>query len=128
MFTIMRVPEKGKAGTPVSMNATFNGSPYKVDFLDGFSICAAIDETTPSLAGTLKLQVSNNAFLDNVNNETNASATWVDYPSSTVTLTAGNTQVLWNVSYVYFEAVRIVWTRTSGQGTITPYFVAKGSA
>lgn len=128
MFTIMRLPEKGKPGTSVSMNASFNGVPWKVDYLDGFSICADIAETSASLAGTFKLQVSNNCYLDNVNNELNPAAVWTDYPSSTVTLTAGSTTAFWNVSYAYFEAVRLVWARTSGQGTVTTYFLAKGSA
>lgn len=128
MFTIMRVPEKGKPATPVSMNSSFDGTPIKVDYLDGFSICANVVETSASLAGTLKLQVSNNAYLDNVNNELNPSAVWADYPSSTVTLTSGSLAVFWNVADAYFEAVRVVWTSSSGQGTIATYVVAKGSA
>jgi hypothetical protein len=216
MYKIMRVPEKGKTPTSQSMDASFNGTPYKIDFSWGFSICAGITDSTPAdgatfaeadvnvgtnvitlashgmntglkvqfttvgtlpsplvtatdyyvisvtsgtfklatslsnalantaidltddgtgtfvidvqdvLSGTLKLQASNNAFADRTNNETRSDAIWVDIPSSSTTLTGGSTQTFWNVSEAHYEAVRIVWTRTVGQGSMDIYFVAKG--
>lgn len=126
-----RNPDKGHASTATSMNASFNGTSanrtlYLVERMKSYSICADIVETSASLAGALKLQASNNAYLDNVNNDANPNAVWVDVPSSTITLTAGSTAIMWNVTDVGYECVRVVWTRTSGQGTFTPYFLAKG--
>lgn len=126
MYKIMRIPEKGKVADAVSMNASFNGTARKVDFSHGFSICLSITETSASLDGTLKLQASNNAFKDLTNNEVRSDAIWVDIPSTSVTLNGGDDTVVWNVGDVYYEAVRIVWTRTSGQGTLLEYFIAKG--
>ena len=126
MYKIMRIPEKGKVATPQSMNASFNGNPFKIDFSWGYSICAAIDETSASLVGTLHLQASNNAFQDNVQNEVRSDAVWVDIPNTSAVLDGGDDQVFWNVSDANYEAVRIVWTRTSGQGTMSTYILAKG--
>lgn len=126
-----RVPVKGGDPTPFIMDLTTTGTAantttvYLVERLHGYSICANIIETVASLAGTLKLQASNNAFADNVSMQLNPNAVWVDIPSSTVTLTAGSTQAFWNSSQVYYEAVKIVWTHTTGAGTLTPYFLAK---
>lgn len=133
-INITRLPEKGRAASSVSMNASFNqastsstaGTVFLVERMKGFSICANIAESSASLAGTLKLQASNNAYADNVNMDGNAAAVWVDIASSSVTLTSGSTATMWNVTDAHYEAVRIVWTRTSGQGTITTYFMAKG--
>lgn len=123
---LTRVPNKGRPATAVSMNASAVLATYYVERMAGYSICASIDETTASLAGTLTLQASNNAFLDDGNNTTNPDAVWVDIASSDVTLTSGDTTTMWNVSDSYYEAVRVSWTRTTGQGTFTAYFVAKG--
>lgn len=125
MININRTPERGKTAVTQSMNASFNGAAYLVERMNIYSIIAQVLETSASLAGTLKLQVSNNAFTDNASFEENSNAVWDDLPSSSYTLTAGNDVWSWNVADVGYEAVRIVWTRTSGQGTIAPYFLAK---
>jgi len=125
MINVNRTPEKGKTATAVSMNASTNYPAYLVERMNGFSIVANVLETSASLAGTLKLQYSNNGFTDNASLEENSNAIWDDLPSSSYTLTAGSDVFSWNVSDVFYEAVRIVWTRTSGQGTIAPYFLAK---
>lgn len=129
MLRLLRVPgTKGQVPTAISMNASFNDVGYNLEHLEGFSICAAVIETVANLAGTLKLQASNNAFLDNTDNNVNPNAVWVDVPSSSVALVSGNTSVFWNVSDCFYEAVRIVWTSTSGQGNIKYYVIAKGQA
>jgi hypothetical protein len=125
-ININRDPDKGRIGTPVSMTASFNSHAYLLDRMKGYSICGQCTETVASLAGVFKLQASNNAFADNVNMDVNPNAVWVDIPSSSITLTAGSTQVFWNVTDVHYEAVRVVWTSTTGQGIFTPYFMAKG--
>lgn len=123
-MNIVRVPEKGKPATPVSMGASFNGNAYLVERMAGYSICAAITETSASLVGTLKLQASNNAFSELTSNEPNPSAVWVDIPISEQAV-SGTGTAFWECELARYEAVRIVWTRVSGDGTITPYFLAK---
>jgi hypothetical protein len=81
--------------------------------------------TATALAGTIKLQACNNAFLDNVNSNENPAAVWVDVPSSS-TAVSGATSILWNVSDVFYEAVRIAWTATTGNSTLVYYMIAKG--
>lgn len=124
MYKIMRVPEKGLVATSQSLAASFNGSPYKVDFSHGFSLCAQITDGG-SINGSFKLQASNNAFDANVNNDTRSDAIWVDIPS-TATAVTGTTAIFWNVGDCYYEAVRVVYTRTGGTGTALIYFLAKG--
>ncbi len=77
-----------------------------------------------ALTGTLKLQASNNAFADNTNNELDADAVWVDIPGSSVAVTATANQ-FWNVSDVYYKAVRVVWTRTVNGGDYVAYIYTK---
>lgn len=129
MLRLLRVPgTKGQAGTPISMNATFMDRAYNIEHLDGYSICAQVIETVASLAGTLKLQASNNAFMDNTDNQENPNAIWVDVPSTSVALTAGSTNVFWDVSSAFYEAFRVSWTRTTGSGNVTLFIIAKGQA
>ena len=124
-LNITRVPEKGHDATAYSLNASSNPVTYLVERMAGYSILANIVESLATLTGTLKLQASNNAYLDNVNMNPNPAAVWVDIPNSTVTLTGGNTTAMWNTTDVFYESVRVVWTHTGGQGTFTPYFMAK---
>lgn len=127
MQILMRVPEKGiRAGT-TSMGASFNGTPTKVDVLEGYSICASVVDAGADLVGTLKIQVANNVFANNTSNELTSYAVWIDLPGSEVALDGGNDSVIWNVSEVFYEAFRLVWTRTSGSGTIEMYIIGKGN-
>lgn len=121
---VTRVPEKGHDAPIVSMNSSFNGTPYLLERMAGFSILAAVTQTSGTLAGTLKLQSSNNAFADNVNMDSNANAVWVDIPNSSVAV-SGSANVMWNTTDVFYESVRVVYTSSTGQGTFVPYFVAK---
>lgn len=121
----MRVVDRVDTG--LSMTTSFNGTAIGVDHLEGLSVCIAVTETSASLAGTLKLQASNNAFLDtNSNNTVDPNAVWVDISGSSVALTAGSGNYMFNVSEIYYRAVRIVWTSTSGEGTAIAYWHGKG--
>lgn len=124
-LNLVRVPEKGHAATSYPLTASSTPVTYLVERMVGYSILANIVETVASLAGTLILQASNNAWLDNVNMDVNPAAVWVDIPNSTVTLTSGNTTAMWNTTDVFYETVRVKWTHSTGDGTFTPYFLAK---
>ncbi len=105
----------------VDLSATGVSVAQAVDNIEGYSICASWDGGV----GTLELEASNNAFLDNVNNNENPSATWVTITGSSVAISGAGTQ-FWNVSDVYYRAFRIKYTSTSGTGTLTAYVFCKG--
>lgn len=107
------------------MIASFNGLAYHMEYLDGYSICAVWTGGD----GTLKLQASNDAFVNNVtgpNNNENPNATWVDITGSSVLVSGAGSQ-FWNVSDVYYKAFRLVFTvGTPTAGDFTAHIHAKG--
>lgn len=70
---------------------------------------------TGSPVGTLKLQAANNL----------ASPTWVDIADSSQAISAAGSFV-WNINYVGFTTFRLVYTFTSGTGTLSALVCAKG--
>lgn len=126
----MRVAFRRNAGgatdsTPFTYAATTNGAAFGIDHMVGYSITAAVVETVATLAGTLKIQASNNAFADNVNNNEAADAVWVDVSGSSQNV-SGSGNFLWNVADAEYRAFRLVWTKTTGTGTFDIQIVAKG--
>lgn len=109
----------------LSLNASINGPAFGIERLEGFSMAASWTQTSGSLAGTFKIQVSNDAFLNNVNENENPNAQWDDISGSAV-LASGAGQQMWNVSQAFYKAARIVWTSTSGQGVATVKYHGKG--
>lgn len=107
----------------LSMNVSTNGTAFRLDHMDGFSLQASWTESVAALAGTLDLQVSNNAY--DSNNEVNPSAQWDDFAGSAVAVSGSGT-FIWNVDPAMFKAVRIRWVRTSGQGSVVTNYWAKG--
>ncbi len=110
--------------TAPAQATSLNFQPYNTDYLQGYSMIVSIANQS-SLNGTLKIQVSNNAFLDNVNNNLDPNAVWDDLPGSTNTITTNGT-VSYNVSDVQYGAFRLVYTRTAGTADFTVYVRAKG--
>jgi len=108
----------------ISLGATFNSAPIHLENLEGYSICL-VWAGGGSPVGSLKLQASNNAFLNNVNNNVNPDATWVDITGSTYAVSADGTY-FWNVADCYYNSVRYVYTRTSGTATGSGFIWAKG--
>lgn len=124
----MRVVSRRNTGdntSPISMNATFNGAAFGLDHMTGYSVIARALETSATLGGTLKLQCSNNAFTNNVNNTEASDAIWVDISGSTQNV-SGTGNFAWNVDAAFYKAMRVVWTRTSGEGTADIHIHAKG--
>lgn len=114
----------GKRSDSVSMAASFNGAAMGIEFVDGYSICASWTDAG-SLAGSLKLQASNNPFTDNVNMTPASDAVWVDIPGSTIAVSGVGSQ-FWNVADAKYSGYRIVWTRSGGSGTLSAYHLIKG--
>lgn len=125
---IVRKPERGGTPADLDMSASFNSQPYSVENLSHGSI-QAIWATVTAPVGTFKLQVSNNAFKNNVgtddSNNWNTGATWEDMPGSSVDAGGAAGHHMWELWKCGYEAIRIVYTRTSGSGTANLLFIAK---
>lgn len=92
--------------------ASITSAAIGVNHVIGFSASIVC---TGSPVGTFKLQASN----DDVNEYANVSASsWEDINGSEISIAAADT-VLWNHWHVYFRWFRVVYTKTSGTGTIT---------
>jgi len=116
-----------RTDSAVSMDASGNGAAMRITYIDGYSVVVAITRATGTLAGDFTLQLSNDAFLDNVNNNANSAATWVTVSSSSQAVSTTTTaSIYWNIPDANYDAYRIVWTRTSGTGSYTAYHLAKG--
>lgn len=109
----------------IEMAASANSDPVAVDHMNGYSICASWTESVASLVGELKLQASNNAFTHQDLQVADASAVWSNVPASDYPV-SGAGSYCWNVSDVQYKAFRLVWTRTSGEGTLTGHIQIKG--
>lgn len=93
-----------------SLSASYTSNPQQTINMFGYSIQAVF---TGSPNGAFKLQAS----LDGAN--------WDDIADSSESVTeAGN--IVWNVSSVQYPQVRVVYTRSSGTGSLSLYFFGKG--
>ncbi len=117
----MRIAERADTG---SVGATFSGTAWSVEHLEGYSISAAL---TGDPSGTLKLQCCiTNPFTDNVTQTANPDVVWVDVSSSSQSVSASG-NFAWNVADVYYRGVRVVYTRVSGTGTYALAYWGKGT-
>lgn len=81
--------------------------------LDHMGLAAIQAVYTGSPVGSLKLQA-------NV-----GGSTWTDVASSTVSVTAAGDN-MWNLADIGYSAVRVVYTKTSGTGTLSVRANCKG--
>lgn len=111
--------------TAGSLGATLNSSTIDMNQYFGGSIQAVW--TGASVDGTFKLQISNDIV--RVTPSTGDVGTeivnWTDYTGSSTTA-AGAGDFMWNMVYSNFRWVRLVFTRTSGTGTLNAIFSGKG--
>lgn len=91
-----------------NLNASANSTSVE-NLEQDYGFCLQIGFTGSALNGTFKLQASND------------SSTWTDVPSSSQSVTAltGASSAMWNIDGAYYNYVRLVWTYTSGSGTIS---------
>lgn len=99
--------------TDQSMGASFNGNALNVNdsrFI-GFQFVL-----TGTHQGTLKLQVSNDQT-DSSGSVTN----WTDYDTSnfSTSVVDADTGILWDVVDLNYKWCRVVYTRTSGTGSVS---------
>jgi len=86
--------------------------PYQLNDSKDYSIHVNFSST--GLNGSLVLEASN----------TNATNDYIPITESTQAVASG-AKHMWNVYEAQYKFVRMAWTRTSGTGTITAYFVEK---
>lgn len=101
--------------TPSGPNlaSSFNSQPGNVTNAAGFSIQAVWSASTA--VGSQSVQASN----DLVN--------WVDIPSSSLPVTGASGSNMWNTTgKVNYNFTRLVYTSTSGNGTMTAVMESKG--
>lgn len=121
----MRV--SGRNNLAVSMNASFNGAAFGLDHLEGFSVQLKWTNATGPITGTFKLQASNNAILDNPTaSGENPAAIWEDIDGSSENV-SGSGSAFINVADCYYRSFRVVWTHSSGTGSVDIYIWAKGT-
>ena len=105
---------------PTNGASGFNSNAYPLNQIFGFAIQAVI---TGTLNGSLSLQIScdpnTSAGSDDI--PTN----WTTYAGSPQTVTGVGTAA-WSVSDPWFTWVRLVWTFSSGSGTISEIINSKG--
>lgn len=93
------------------MSANITSNSADLSFIDGFAIYA---KWTGSPAGTLKLQAS----LDDIN--------YVDIANSEQTI-SGPSDFMWNVSQVFYDKIRVIFTRSGGTGILNVQINGKGT-
>ena len=88
-----------------SMAGDLQSNSVKLDGVDGFGIHARWSAgSTPS--GNLKLQASND------------DSNWVEVASSTAAVSGNSGSALYNKTDQFYKYVRMVYERTSGDGTL----------
>lgn len=114
----------------VSMTTSANSIGIDVNQAALASIQASWTGATAN--GTLKLQISDDIVPVDPSNTNPVGAdpaglvqNWSDYTGSMTTV-SGPGNFLWNMVYVGFRWVRLVYTATSGTGTINATFSGKG--
>lgn len=97
-----------------SMGANFNSDPVKLKNYKGYSL-QLVATGTPN--GSYKLQASNDPDINNISN-------WADITNSTQPITTSGI-TFYNVTDAYYMFVRLVYTRSSGTGTVTARVLLK---
>lgn len=103
-----------------SLGASFTTAPTLVKYLDN---CAyQIDATTSDAVGAFTVQASLDYAVNETTNIVTNSGHWVTLPiGGTPALGSANDDILINLNQLPFNAIRLVYTRTSGTGTAELY-------
>jgi hypothetical protein len=118
---MLRRTQRYKYADATAMLTDFHGTA--IDVLDraGFSIVAAWTQTVATLGGTLTLEASNN--YDPVH-PGQAGEVWTTITGSNVTVSGSGT-FGWNVADAYYSYVRLAWSHSAGDGTVTAWACVK---
>ena len=102
--------------TVTDLTLPFNSSAFLIEHIYGYSVQVSFSGV---FAGTFKIQTSND-----VGNTPNQVPThWNDLANSSAAVVAGayggEAGIMWNVERSFYRWFRIVYTPTSGTGTLT---------
>lgn len=99
-----------------SLSSSYTSPPIPMDQKVGVNI-QAIWTSTP--VGTFKLQTSLSYQPGgSIGNSPPVAGTWDDFPSSSQS-SSGVNSCTWNISDAFFRWIRVVYTSTSGSGTLS---------
>ena len=96
-----------------SMSASFESEPIDILYFRGYSISLVF---TGSPVGSVKLQISNDS--DDAEN-------WIDLDDSTVSITEAGS-IVYEVTESFSSFVKVVYTASSGSGSMNGNITAKG--
>lgn len=96
-----------------SMAASFESEAIDILYFRGYSISLIF---TGSPVGTAKLQISN---------DTEEPSNWVDLTDSSVSITEAGS-IVYEVTESFSSFVKVVYTRSSGSGSMSGNITAKG--
>lgn len=106
------------------MSGSINSNPFRLEHLNTVAIQAVFTGSSPT--GTFKVQVSNDTQLITESGDIGATVNnWSDVSGSSVSVTASG-DVAWNLPNTGFRWVRVVYTRSSGSGTLNVRAQGKG--
>lgn len=111
------------SSSPISMAASFNTAAI---WLEQDALCSIQAIWTGSPVGNLSLQTSLNPATAQ-NGASIPEADWTDYTDSSTAAGGAAGNVTWRVTDVGDRWMRVVYTRTSGTGTVNIRFNAKGA-
>lgn len=120
--------DSGFAASGDVSNATLYTLPIRLDNISLYSVQLT---TTGggSPTGTFKIQVSDsrsNELNDGIPSPAPSAMKWTDLASATSAFTVDATKLI-DVSTCPHLWFRLVWTKSSGTGTVTGLFVGKGN-
>ncbi len=112
-----------KIADATSLGASFNSSPVNIQYLDRVSIAINATATAGSANGTFALQgrVSPSSGV-----QAGPAAEWGPLDiGGAITLTGADKNVLIDVIATGYVELRVIYTRSSGTGSVTIYVSAK---
>jgi hypothetical protein len=121
----MRIGENGQLTSPQDMGSSFNLSPILLDHVANFSIQLAF---SGSPNGRFKLQASNDSGRNKFTQEKdlNSIVNWSDITGTSSSINGSGT-LMWSLADIGYKWVRVVYTRTSGTGSLNSCnFFTKG--
>lgn len=108
------------------MSGSISSNPFRVENMDLAALQAVWTGAAPT--GTFKLQASCDAGTDAQTGPSGFGVTnWTDVASSSNAITASG-DFMWNLTDMGYRWVRVVYTRTSGTGTLLITANAKSRA
>lgn len=109
--------------TTTSMGATITGDPIEIKNQDNIGIQL---HWTGTPVGAFSIQISSN-YRQDIEGNVQVTGNWVTLPLSPAITAAGSADDAYiDLNQMSAMYMRIVYTRTSGTGTLDAYVVAKG--